>query len=646
MRLSKVQIRDFRCIDDSEEFSLDPVTCLVGKNESGKTAILKALQKLNPDNSSKESFVPSKDYPKRKWRPDTAIPEDPPAIKTTWDLEDADVAAIEDTFGKGAVQGRAFSISKGYDNVRRVSIPVDEKKLLNHFLPGSKLSAEEMEPLTGCGSVDDVIEALKSVAACTPEQQKLLSDFEARFPKGGNMAVINFVLSRLPTFLYFDEYLTLPGTVSVTEIAARKQQNDLKEKDQIFIALLALAGTTVEGVNGAGTYEEFNAALRAVSNQITDMIFRYWSQNKHLDVDIRLDHARPSDPAPFNSGWIFRTRIDNRRHRSDTGFDERSRGFVWFFSFLIWFNELKKKHGENLIILLDEPGLSLHARAQADLLKYIREQLSPTYQVIYTTHSPFMIDPDNLLASRTVEDVVLKNKATGEETLLGTKVSGEVLSTDADTISPLQRALDYELTQTLFVGKNTLLVEGESDLAYLKWFSRQLQIAGKPGLDYRWNICICGGLSRIPGFVSLFRGNGLHIAAITDVQFGDKAKLENAKKTLQSGHLLTADTFAGQSEADIEDILGREFYVALVKKALDLRQPHEIPESKQSTAPARVAKEVEQHAATLPPNFPEFNHYLPAEWLFQHEDEGRKLAGFEFALGRMEQLIDALNALL
>src|SRR5207247_3571721 len=174
-----------------------------------------------------------------------------------------------------------------------------------------------------------------------------------------------------------------------------------------------------------------------------------------------------------------------------------------------------------------EPCLSLHARAQNDLLRYIRVELKPEYQVVYTTHSPFMVDPDDVLSARTVEDVVVKDKATGAEQLLGTKVGEKVLSTDSDTISPLQRALDYEMTQTLFVGRHTLLVEGPSDFLYLKWFSSQLARQGKAGLDYRWTISIVFGVDRVPGFVSLFRGNRLQVAAVVDVQHGDKQRIEN-----------------------------------------------------------------------------------------------------------------------
>src|SRR5208283_1627819 len=100
-----------------------------------------------------------------------------------------------------------------------------------------------------------------------------------------------------------------------------------------------------------------------------------------------------------------------------------------------------------------------------------------------------------------------------------------------------------------------------------------------------WNICNVGGVDRIPGFVSLFRGNGLHIAAVVDVQHGQKNRIDNARKALADHHLLTLDTYTQQKEADIEDLLGREFYVALVSKALDLRVPHEIPTAKPATAP-------------------------------------------------------------
>lgn len=621
------------------------MTCLVGKNESGKTALLKALYKLKPEATSKEQYTPANDYPKRKWRPDAAIPANPPVVLTIWQMDDADIATLEKQFGAGVIADRTITLSKSYDNTKRYGIKCDEGAVVRHLIGELKLS-EEDQTISGSLDLKAIQKSATELKEISASQQKLLETFKQRFPEGVVSAVVNVIDQRVPTFLYFDNYLTLPGTVSVNDIMTRQGQNQLNERDRVFLALLALAGTSLDKVHGAGTFEEFNSKLRAVSNQVTDQIFKYWSQNKHLDVEIRLDHARTSDPAPFNAGWIFRTRIDNRRHRADTSFDDRSSGFVWFFSFLVWFYQLRELYGKNLIILLDEPGLSLHARAQGDLLRYINEQLRPHYQVLYTTHSPFMIDADNLLSARTVEDVVVKDKETGEEKLYGTKVSKDVLSDDPDTISPLQRVLDYEITQTLFIGKHTLLVEGSSDLLYLKWFSRQLEKAGKPGLDYRWNICVVRGVDRIPGFVTLFRGNKLHIAAIVDVQHGHKAKIDHARKVLENKHLLTLDTYSNQTEADIEDVLGREFYVALVNLAFDLRGTHQLPSVKPAAAPGRVVKEVEDHFAILPPHHPEFRHLAPAEWLFQRGDQGTSLPGFADALNRVGQLISDLNALM
>ena len=238
--------------------------------------------------------------------------------------------------------------------------------------------------------------------------------------------------------------------------------------------------------------------------------------------------------------------------------------------------------------------------------------------------------------ARTVEDVVAKDGS-----ILGTKVGDRVLSIDPDTISPLQRALDYEMTQTLFIGRHTLLVEGSSDLAYLKWFSNQLKKKNRTSLDYRWTICVVGGADRIPGFTSLFRGNGLQIAALVDYANGMKQRIQNAKAVLGDKRVLTADTYAGQPEADIEDILGKEFYVALVNKAYRLIGSDMFI----SPATGRLIKHVEDHFRILPSTYDEFDHYKPAGWLFEANDEGAALPGIDGALDRMEKVIRDLNAL-
>ena len=108
----------------------------------------------------------------------------------------------------------------------------------------------------------------------------------------------------------------------------------------------------------------------------------------------------------------------------------------------------------------------------------------PDHQVIYTTHSPFMVLADKLEWVRTVEDVIEQK---GQQFISqGTVVGGDVLSTDRDTIFPLQAALGYEITQGLFIGEHTLLVEGPSDILYLRAVSRELDRLGRIGLNSQW----------------------------------------------------------------------------------------------------------------------------------------------------------------
>jgi predicted ATP-dependent endonuclease of OLD family len=293
---------------------------------------------------------------------------------------------------------------------------------------------------------------------------------------------------------------------------------------------------------------------------------------------------------------------------------------------------------------MDEPGLTLHAKAQEDLLRYINEKLKPSHQVIYSTHSPFMVDSGRLSAARTVEDVIT---TTGE--VQGTKVGDQVLSTDPDTLFPLQAALGYDITQTLFVGKHTLLVEGPSDLLYLTWFSNELKSRGRLHLDRRWVITPAGGIDKVGSFVTLFRGQHLHIAALVDYHTGDKKKVRDLRDSelLLQGHVLSADVYAGQAEADTEDIIGRPLYTALVNQGYSLPADHKLSEQKADNAPLRVLEEVEAHFRLLPSQIPEFSHFQPASYLIECGAELRQsLPALDETLARFERLFSDLNGLL
>ena len=334
-----------------------------------------------------------------------------------------------------------------------------------------------------------IIATLQSLPNLAPGEKSVLEELRKLSPDGTIDAALGTIISStiLPKFLYFADYQKMSGQISLDDFLTKKKNNQLDDGQRIFSSLLSLASTSAEELRDAGKFDELKAQLESVSNKLTQEIFKYWKQNDKLRVEFDLRPGLSKDAAPFNTGMIFRTRVYNTLHQVTVSFDERSTGFIWFFSFLVWFSELSKVFGTNLVVLLDEPGLSLHGRAQEDLLRFIKEQLQPKFQVMYTTHSPFMIDPDNLLGVRTVED---RSK---DDLVSGTKISDKVLNSDQDTVFPLQAALGYDIAQSLFIGKHNLLVEGPSDLLYLTWASRQLQESQEQGLDKRWIISPTGG---------------------------------------------------------------------------------------------------------------------------------------------------------
>ena len=205
------------------------------------------------------------------------------------------------------------------------------------------------------------------------------------------------------------------------------------------------------------------------------------------------------------------------------------------------------------------------------------------------------------------------------------------------------------MTQTLFVGKHNITVEGPSDYLYLTWFSAELRSRERKGLDRRWRIAPTGGIDKIASFVALFGANKLHIAVLSDYHSGDKKKVNDLRtsKLLQDGHVFTAEVYVGQPEADIEDVIGRANYVELVNRAYALDPAKRLPVTKPDGAPALVVQEAEAHFRLLPVGAPEFDHYRPAEYLMVNGARvKRALLELDAALDRFEKLFADLNKLL
>lgn len=654
MKLTKVRVQNYRSVEDSEEFEIGDLTCLVGKNEAGKTALLSAMRGLKPSQSFE--FDETIDYPRRfSTRFDDRHPDGTAeVIRAWWRLEDADKVAVERRFGAGVLKGDTFQSHFGfrYDKGGRIwEIEIDGAKVLENMLSKHALDATERNVLHGVSNGPAADKALSGLADRTPKQEALLQDIrkcrESNFTKG----VIDVLSARQPKFFFTSHFERMSGMVSIQKLQQDKQNNTVSVGDQIFLAFLEYAGTTVEELLNADRREALKATCEAASNEITEEIFQFWSQNNALEVVIEIDSAKPKDPAPFNTGMVADIRIKNTNHKATLPLSERSAGFVWFFSFLAQFKQLKKTPGnDNAIILLDEPGLTLHGKAQGDLLRYIVERLLPDHQVVFTTHSPFMVPMNRLADVLIVEDVIIEKPGKRLE-VKGTKVRSDVLEVSDDTLFPLQGALGYEVTQSLFIGANTWLVEGPSDILYLTVLSQALTKRSREGLDPKWTLCPSGGIDRIAPFVRLFGGNRINMAVLSDIANGDKTKIENLKKAniLKAGHFYTCADFTVQSEADVEDLFEVDLFVQMLNgtykpPAASLVTTASLTAASQTP---RIVKKAEALFNLMPVAVADFDHFGAARWLLENPSVlDADSPAVNATLDRFERVFKAFNALL
>lgn len=597
MKLTKVRITNFQCIQDSTEFDIGDVTCLVGKNEAGKTALLKALYRLNPTNEADGKFDTTDDYPRRnltEYQDNVKAGRQEPAevVHATYALDSDDIEAIQEISGGNAdplseyVKAETITLHKGYSNELRCN--------------GQSVESDE---------------------------------------------TLTHLINRVPKFLYFDEYYQMNGCDNIETLMARVENKELRESDQPLLGLIELAGINLEDMINVTRTEVLKVRLQAAGNSLTDKVLRYWSQNRNLKMEFDIRNARLGDPEGMSEGTNFWAHVENTLHRASTPLGTRSRGFVWFFSFLAYYQKLRREN-QNLILLLDEPGLFLHARAQEDLLQYFDLELKNDHQLIYTTHSPFMVDPTHFNRIRIIEDLSVQSDPHNlPEEQQGTKVLTEVLEATPDTLFPLQGALGYEIYQTLFIGPNNLVVEGVSDLLYIQIMSALLQEDGKTGLSDDWTITPVGGSDKVPTFVALIGANtNLNIATLIDYQKKDRQSIENLykQKLLKKNQVLTYADFVTEDEADVEDMFNPDFYLKLVNSEFEtcLTQD-ELP-----VGPPRILRRLEDYFKNNPlPNGAKFNHYRPARY-FSTNVDALKIDLTEAELDRFQSTFDALNDLL
>ncbi|MBE9235675.1 AAA family ATPase [Anabaena aphanizomenioides LEGE 00250] len=277
--------------------------------------------------------------------------------------------------------------------------------------------------------------------------------------------------------------------------------------------LLELANSMI---NGKAGYTE--AILKGINKKLEENLNfpGYWVQDRKFGL---LISARDHD-------LVFTIRD---RTGTNYSFSERSTGLKYFLSYYIQYLAHEPQNKNPEILVMDEPDAYLSSQAQQDLLKIFDkfsnpDNEKPPIQVVYVTHSPFLIDKNHSERIR-----VLKKE---EE---GTRL---IKDAARNHYEPLRSAFGAFLGETAFIGNCNLMVEGQGDqilIAGAATYLRSFNVSKRETLDLNQiTIVPAGGASQIPYLVYLARGRDVVQPAVIVLLDSDEGG-HNAKKNLKRG---------------------------------------------------------------------------------------------------------------
>lgn len=592
MNLIKFRIRMYKGIIDSDWVHVNNLTVLVGKNESGKTSLLKALHKLNPPDE--ELYEMEKEWPRGRldeYCPNHVVcrarfrlseQERSSLVQITGKKEIPDVVeASRDYAGKLDID---FAGKMSLDEFSSVAVNIADINAILDNLPEvpnncsdtfKKYADNCLEEVKGLVRDERFIELKKLTQKHEPlllaervqpnsELYIFEGQFISRYLSGLDKLVqslpvqsevSDYLIEHLPKFIYMDDYRIFTGTAQLDQVKARQESKSLTEEDKTFLIILGLSGLNLNqlvevGENDVEAIKKRQNILVGGGANLTDIISPRFKQRKYT-IDYRVD------------GQHFFTNVKDKHDPTAIALEERSRGFQWFFSFDLMLMHETKGAFKGCVILFDEPGLHLHPGAQQDLLRCF-EEYAMENTLLYTTHLPFMIDLN-------YPDRIRILKETGKEIAVTTYLT----ESDLKSRLVLQSALGMRASQSFLVANRNLVVEGIHDYWILTELSNLLERSGKKGLPEDVFITPSGGATKAVPIVKFMIGQDLDVVALFDSdKDGKDAKddlvnnwFTKSQKESHTDVILIGKAVGACGDFELEDLFADEdFYVKLVKE--------------------------------------------------------------------------------
>lgn len=551
MRLVKARVKGYRSIIDSGYFDVEKLkTILVGPNEAGKTAILQALQKLNPPEGI-DLFDSLRDYPRSLYDEDITRggidPSKFTVVEGYFVLDEIEKKSMPDGFADITYQcGRYLDntswhhIDGGIPSPAYSELESDFNRLLAHMDETAQLEGEKDEaklPSSLAKSAlkelleSDVIDAAvaskaiewlnRNIKYVNEENKKETSRRETILQKLRISNIRAEALQQcsllLPKFVLFNNYYRIRPSIHLLKLAERTEKNLLDDKQYDYgnNCLLRFLGFTARELSDAGNTAKFDVNQ---PSQLEKMKAQLDTRDQRLNgATIRLtkeiigvwnprNDAKDANKLRIKADGQYLKVVVEDELGVEVELDQRSEGFQWLVSFfVVFFAEATEKH-KNCILLLDEPGTSLHGLKQVEFQETITK-LSEKNQTIFTTHSPFLVGPGELDLVRVVEMV---NRSEG------TKVHTTITATDSGAMLPLQEALGYDLAQSLFFNKKNLVLEGLTDYWYVESIASLIKDSGFDPLDDKISLIPANSASKVVYYATILHSQNLKVAALLD----------------------------------------------------------------------------------------------------------------------------------
>jgi predicted ATPase len=606
MRLKRARVKKYRSIRDTGFFDVEEgKTILVGPNEAGKTALLEALQRINPPGGIR-NFDALRDYPRSEFNDIIAGKirlEDTTTVEAHFTLSQEDKEAISEEFreceyiyGRRVDNSAWHSLNGGPQRIKYDELKKDLARLCAHVdtraasrpggIPAGSIPSAQLAAITQ-GWPD--AEEIKGERAA---QMKAWLERIFPFIEEGNVTeekrydelikvigmderrytALKTLHQRLPVFIRFRDYFRVRPLIHLEHLAQRMEANllDGDYYDYGNQCLLRLLGFTARELSDLGRAEEPQAgdaeALQRYRDQLDRRSYQLNSASGRLTEELRnvwkpdAKRAEAERLRVVADGQYLKVVVED-----DLGveieLDQRSEGFQWLVSFfVVFFAEAADKH-KNAILLLDEPGLSLHGLKQQDFRSTI-SRLAESNQTLYTTHSPFLVGPNELNLVRVVEMT---------DRTVGTKVHTNVTAEDPAALLPLQEALGYDLAQSLFANQRNLVLEGLTDFWYLEAVAELLREGNVVDLNEKIALMPASSAAKIVYYATILHAKKLKVAALLDSDSSGDAGInqEALVNTLGNKSVLrTKDAYSGEVvHPHIEDLL-RDTLVRVGKNGL------------------------------------------------------------------------------